>query len=98
MTQFLIILLIGFIIYLAIGEDVMRMLRRRTEGYRVKYTKYLTRAVVVPSLVFVVLGLLMRDVILTLYLFAIAAGLAYLRIRRDELLLRGADIRTPLQQ
>jgi len=81
--QLAVLVLLALVVYLAIGDDVRRMLRRRTEGVRVKYTKYLTRGIILQSLVFVVLGVLMRDVFLTLYLFAVAGYLAYLRIKQE---------------
>jgi hypothetical protein len=78
--QFLVLLMVGVLIFYAIGEDTKRILSRRVEGYRVKYSKYLTRDVVTPALVFVALALLMRDVILTPYLLAVAAGVVYFRV------------------
>lgn len=80
--QFLIVALIGLMIYLAIGADLTRLFRRRTEGARVKYSQYLTRPVITSALTYIVLGVLMRDAILTLFLFAVAAGLTYLRIKQ----------------
>lgn len=82
MIQIVILVLIGLLVYLAVGDDLTRLLRRRTEGYRVKYSKYLTRSVLMPTIIFVVLGLLMRDIIITPFLWAIGGAIAYFRIRQ----------------
>ena len=52
------------------------------ESYRVKYTRYLTRPVMAPTLVFFLLGVVMRDAVLTPFLWLLAAGIAYFRIRQ----------------
>ncbi|MBC7236411.1 MAG: hypothetical protein H5T69_11275 [Chloroflexi bacterium] len=82
MIQILVIALVGLLVYMAIGDDVSRIFRRRAEGYRLKYRQYITRDVVVPTVVLLVLGLFMRDVILTGFLWVLAAGVAYFRIRQ----------------
>ena len=74
--------LIGVLVYLAVGDDLRRLLRRRTESYRVSYRQYLTRPVLIPAIVFAVLGVLMRDVILTPFLWALGGAVAYFRIRQ----------------
>jgi len=94
MIEFVLILLIILVLYLAIGEDVARALRPQIQGYKAKYSRYLTRPVVLPGLVFAVLGILMRDIVLTPFLLLIAGGVVYLRIRQ---LIATAERLTPRQ-
>ena len=83
MSQAIILVVIGLLVYLALGDDIKRLLRRRTETYRVKYTRYLTRSVLVPALVFAALGVLMRDIFLTPVIFVVGGWLTYTRIRYE---------------
>ena len=80
MIPTLVALLVGLLIYFFIGDDVRRILGRRVEGYRVKYGKYLTRQVLTPAIIFVALAILMRDVILTPFILAIAVGIIWFRV------------------
>jgi hypothetical protein len=80
--RILTIVFIGLLIYMAVGDDVVRVSRRRTKEYRSKYTQYITRDVVIPTAALVILGLFMRDLVLTGFLWALAAGVAVQRIRQ----------------
>jgi hypothetical protein len=80
--RILTIVFIGLLIYMAVGDDVVRVSRRRTKEYRSKYTQYVTRDVVIPTAALVILGLFMRDLVLTGFLWALAAGVAAQRIRQ----------------
>ncbi len=82
MIRILAFVLIGLMVYMAVGEDVIRISRRRTKGYRSKYTQYVTRDVVIPTVALLTLGLFMRDLVLTSFLAALAAGVAMLRVRQ----------------
>ena len=82
MIQIFILVMIGLLVYLAVGDDLKRLFRRRVESYRIKYTRYLTRSVMAPTLVFFVLGVLMRDIVLTPFLWLVGGGIAYFRIRQ----------------
>ena len=84
--------LILLLIFLAIGEDFERIFRRRAEGYRIKYGQYITRPVVVPAIVFMALGILMADALLTPFLFVVAGAIAYIRIKE---LIQSAGTITP---
>jgi hypothetical protein len=81
--RILTIVFIGLLIYMAVGDDVIRMSRRRTKEYRSKYTQYITRDVVIPTTALVILGLFMRDLALTSFLWALAAGVATQRVRQE---------------
>lgn len=81
MIQLLILVVIGLVVYLAAGEEIGRTLRPRIRNYQVKYSKFLTRSVLLPAIVFAVLALLMRDIILTPFLLAVAALETYLRVQ-----------------
>ena len=82
MIRILAIVFIGLLIYMAVGEDLVRISRRRTKEYRSKYTQYITKDVVIPTAAFLILGLFMRDLVLTTFLWALAAGVAIMRIRQ----------------
>ena len=82
MNQLLGLALFGLLVYLALGDDLRRMIRRRGRSYQVKYTRYLTRATLMYPLIFAVLALLMRDVILTPFLLVIAVAIAYHRVQQ----------------
>jgi hypothetical protein len=82
MIQILAIVLIGLLIYMAVGEDLIRIFRRRTKGYKNKYAQYITKDVVVPTAALLVLGLFMRDLVLTTFLWGLATGVAILRVRQ----------------
>lgn len=97
MIQLLVLLLVGLLIYFAVGEDIKRILGRRVEGYRVKYSKYVTRSVVTPALIFVALAVLMRDAILTPFVLAIAGGVIYFRVSQVIAATAGVSPRDILQ-
>jgi hypothetical protein len=80
--RILAIVLVGLLLYMAVGEDIIRISRRRTKGYREKYTQYVTKDVVIPTAALLALGLFMRDLVLTSFLWALAVGVAILRIRQ----------------
>ena len=82
MIELAIVLIICLVVYMAVGDDLKRLARRRSETYRVKYTRYLTRSVLMPALIFFGMGLLMRNIILTPFLWVIGVGLTYLRIQQ----------------
>ena len=78
----LIVLLLGAFVYLLLGNGGNVVVRRQFDAYAAKYGKYLTRAVIVPVLIFAVLAVLMRDIILTPYLLVIAAAVGYYRVKQ----------------
>ncbi|MFH1084464.1 MAG: hypothetical protein V1772_01700 [Chloroflexota bacterium] len=80
--QILVALLVLLLIYMAVGGDVTRVARRRGQGLWAQYGQFIRRSVVVPALVFLALGLLMRDLLLTPFLLAVAGAVAYYRIRQ----------------
>lgn len=88
--------MLGFLVlYMAFGEDVWRAARPRMRNYQTRYMRYIRRPAVVPFVIFVVLGLVMRDWLLTPFLVLVAAAIAYVRIRelmRDESLITPRDI------
>jgi hypothetical protein len=92
--QIVAILLGALLLYMAFGEDMLRATRPRVRNYRAKYARFITRPVVLPFLVFVALGALMRDWVLTPFLVAVAVLVAYARIRE---LMRTEEIITPRQ-
>jgi Flp pilus assembly protein TadB len=68
--------------YMALGEDLTRVARPRVRNYRLKYGKYMTRSVLIPAISFGVLGLLMRDIILTPFLLVLGGVIAWFRIQQ----------------
>jgi hypothetical protein len=81
-TQTLVFLLVCAVIYLAVGEDLIRSLRPRARNYQVKYSRYLSRSVLIPFIIFSALALLMRDYILTPFLLAIGVFQVVIRIQQ----------------
>jgi hypothetical protein len=77
----IILILIGLLIYLALGESGERLVRRRAESAWTRYGKYVTRPVIVPTVVFLGLAVLMRDWLLTPFLLVVAGLVAYVRIQ-----------------
>jgi hypothetical protein len=77
----IILILVGLLIYLALGESGERLVRRRAESAWARYGKYVTRPVIVPTVIFLGLALLMRDWLLTPYLLVVAGLVAYVRIQ-----------------
>jgi len=74
--------ILGFLtLYMAFGEDVLRAARPHVRNYQAKYMRFIRRPVVVPFVIFVVLGILMRDWVLTPFLVLVAGAIAYVRIR-----------------
>jgi hypothetical protein len=80
--QIVALLLVGLLVYLALGNDVTRLVRPRVRNYQIKYRKYLTRSVIIPALVFGVLAIAMRDLVLSLYLLGIAGFIVYFRVQQ----------------
>ena len=83
MIQFLIVVVIGLLVYMAVGDDVNRIFRRRAEAYRDRYEKYVTRAILLPAIVFLALGLVMRDIVLTPFVWLVGVALTTLRVRQQ---------------
>jgi len=81
--QFLIVVVIGLLVYMAVGDDVNRIFRRRAEAYRDRYEKYVTRAILLPAIVFLALGLVMRDIVLTPFVWLVGVALTTLRVRQQ---------------
>lgn len=91
----LVAILLGILLlYMAFGEDVLRAARPRLRNYRAKYLRFIKRPVVLPFLIAVVLGILMRDWVLTPFLVVVGGLIAYLRIRQ---MMREEQIITPRQ-
>ena len=82
LLQILVILLVLLLLYVALGGDLTRVARRRAQSWQARYGKFVTRPVVVPTLVIIALGLLMRDIVLTPFLLVLAAAVAYYRIQQ----------------
>ena len=82
MIQLLVLGLIVLIVYLELGEDLMRVARPRVRNYRVKYGKYVSSRVLVPAIAFGILAVLMRDLIITPFLLAVGGLIAWFRIQQ----------------
>ena len=82
MIQVVVVAFVALLVYMAVGDDLTRIFRRRAEGYRTRYSQYVTRDVIVPTVVLLALGLLMRDIFVTPFLFALAALVAYYKVRQ----------------
>ncbi len=80
--QWIAIVAVVILLFLAFGEDSTRMMRRRAQNYQVKYTQYIDRDMILQAGFFVVLGLLMRDIVLTPFLIIVGLGIGYYRIRQ----------------
>jgi hypothetical protein len=80
----LIVIAIGALLYFAVGGEATHAVRPRVRNLRAKYGKYVTRPVLTPLLIYGVLGLLMRDVVLTLGLIGVAMWLAWRKIKRIQ--------------
>jgi len=81
--QVLIVVVIGLLVYMAVGDDLNRIVRRRSDSYRARYQKFVTRGIVLPTIIFLALGLVMRDIVLTPFAWAVGAAITYMRVRQQ---------------
>lgn len=77
------IVAVAALLFLAFGQDTTRVVRRRAQNYQVKYAQYINRNMVLQAGFFILLGVLMRDIILTPVLIALGLAIAYYRIRQQ---------------
>ena len=86
MIQIVILLLVALLVYLALGENTAReterLARRRFQNLWARYGAFITRPVVIPTLVFVALALIMRDIVVTPFLLIVAAAVARYRVQQ----------------
>jgi len=82
MIPLIIVLLIVGVLYMALGEDLTRLARPRVRNYQIKYGKFVTPSVLIPTIAFGVLAILMRDLIITPFLLAVAGFIAWFRIQQ----------------
>jgi len=80
--QWVAIIAVIVLLFLAFGGDSTRIMRRRAQNYQIKYAQYVSRDMVMQTGFFIVLGLLMRDIVLTPFLIAVGLGIGYYRIRQ----------------
>jgi len=80
--QVVVLVLIGLVVYMALGEDLTRVARPRVRNYQIKYGKYVTPHVLIPAIAFGVLAVLMRDLIITPFLLAVGGFIAWFRIQQ----------------
>lgn len=75
------IVLLGLVVYMMMGEDTKRTMQRTTRGYWSRHKQYVTRDILLHPIYFVLLGVLMRDPVISSLLIALGLGIAYARIR-----------------